>query len=415
MGEGPRSPDIPTLADRLNQRHLTWRYYAPRIGQPGYIWSTFDAIRHIRDSPQWGANVRPWRQFETDVAHGHLAAVTWLVTDTAQSEHPPASTCLGENTTVSEVNAVMRSPFWASTAIFVTWDDYGGFYDHVAPPQRTPWGLGPRVPTLVISPYARRGAVDQTPYDFSSLLRFVEHRFTLAPLSTRDARGPAMEGSFAPTAPPLAPFILAPHPCPLIPGGSISGNETGNRQQNTIDLRGAPGIAAIGDDASGLVVTLRFPSTGVRVRVPLTAATRVLGRGGRPIDARALQIGDRVLYRERAPQTLQDEEEQAVTLTGRIVAIHPRQDTLVVAVRGSVPALRRRGPPRVRLTVVLDDQTVLRGARGQHIATLVVHPGAPISATGVLNARTLRLLLTTTIRIVTARSPPPAHLSPPRG
>jgi phospholipase C len=85
------------------------------------------------------------------VAVGQLAAVTWLVTDTAESEDPPASTCLGENTTVAEINAVMCSRFWPRTAIVVTWDDFGGFYDHVAPPQVNRWGLGPRVPALVIS------------------------------------------------------------------------------------------------------------------------------------------------------------------------------------------------------------------------------------------------------------------------
>jgi len=207
---------IPTLADRLNARHVAWRYYAPGQDQLGYVWSSLDAIRQVRASRQWSTNVLPWRRFEGDVAAGRLAQMTWLVTDFPQSEHPPASSCLGEQTTVSEINAIMRSPFWKNTVIFLTWDDAGGFYDHVAPPPLDRWGLGPRVPTLVISPYARAGYVDHSGYEFSSILRFVENRFGLAPLTARDARGPDMTGSFnaSATARPVAPLVLPRRACP---------------------------------------------------------------------------------------------------------------------------------------------------------------------------------------------------------
>src|SRR5437764_8552678 len=135
--------DFATLADRLDARHIAWRYYAPPRGHAGYIFSTFDAIRHIRFGPEWATNVVPWTHFASDVARGHLAAVTWLVTDAAESEHPPASTCLGENTTASEINRLMRSRLWKDTAIFITWDDSAGFYDHVAPPCRDRQRLRP--------------------------------------------------------------------------------------------------------------------------------------------------------------------------------------------------------------------------------------------------------------------------------
>ncbi len=407
-GRGAAFPcfDIPTLVDRLNQRRIDWRYYAPTSGQPGYIWSTFDAIRHVRDGPQWAANVLPWRRFERDVAHGHLAAVTWLVTDTAQSEHPPASACLGEDTTVSEVNAVMRSRFWASTAVFVTWDDYGGFYDHVAPPRRNPWGLGPRVPTLVISPYARRGAVDHTPYDFTSLLRFVERRFALAPLSKRDARGPALEGSFDLRAPPAAPLILRPHACPLIPGVSITGNETGNRRANTVDLAGAPVIAAITGRAPAITLILRYPRR--RVVALLTASTRVLGRDGRPLDPRAPRVGDVVLYQAGAPRTVQDESEATVTLIGRIVRAAPWRDALVVAVRGALPRTpRRHARAGAGLIVALDGRTVVVGVRGRRSDALTLSAGTYIYATGVLNARARTLIDTTAIGVRHPRLPQP--------
>ena len=206
--------DFTTLADRLNAANIPWRYYAPQAGQQGYIFSTFDAIKHIRDSAQWQTNIVPWTQFQSDVAGGHLAPVTWLVTDTAESEHPPASTCLGENTTVSEINAVMQSPFWKDTAIFVTWDDYGGFYDNVPPPQVNPWGLGPRVPLLVISPYARQSFIDHTTYSFASLLHLVEMRFGLPPLTALDAQATPPLSGFDFTASPAPPWCCSRAPVP---------------------------------------------------------------------------------------------------------------------------------------------------------------------------------------------------------
>jgi phospholipase C len=126
--------DIPTMADTLQQHHVSWKYYAPQAFASGYIWSSFDAIRHIRYSNLWKTNVPPDTSFITDVQNGKLPAVSWLVTNAEQSEHPPYSMCVGENWTVDQINAVMRSRYWPSTLIVLTWDDFGGFYDHVAPP-----------------------------------------------------------------------------------------------------------------------------------------------------------------------------------------------------------------------------------------------------------------------------------------
>ena len=110
-----------------------------------------------------------------------------MITPWWQSEHPDASTCAGENATVTELNALMNNPtLWASTAVFVVWDDFGGDYDHVAPPQPDTYGLGPRVPFLIISPYARKAHISTTQYEFSSVLKFIEERFGLPALG--DAR-----------------------------------------------------------------------------------------------------------------------------------------------------------------------------------------------------------------------------------
>jgi phospholipase C len=215
-GEISKQPpcfDLPTLADRLDAAHVSWKYYAPTRGQVGYIWSSLDAIKHIRNGPLWTSKVVPDAQFAEDARNGRLPAVSWLVTG-ENSEHPPFSTCEGENWSVEQLNAVMESPDWASTAVFITWDDFGGFYDHVAPPPVDKFGLGPRVPLLIISPYVRKGKVSHTQYELSSFLSFVEKRFYLAPLTERDQKANDMLDSFDFTQPPLPPLILKTHSCP---------------------------------------------------------------------------------------------------------------------------------------------------------------------------------------------------------
>ncbi len=205
--------DFRTLADLLQDANISWKYYAPRRGEPGYIWNALDAIRHIRQTTLWTDHVVPESQFADDARAGRLPAVSWLVTGRA-SEHPPASACLGENWTVQQVNAVMEGPDWQSTAIFITWDDFGGFYDHVAPPKVDTFGFGPRVPLLIIAPYARQGYVAHTQYEFSSLLKFVEARYGLSPLTARDRDANSTLDSFDFAQPPRPPLVLTAHACP---------------------------------------------------------------------------------------------------------------------------------------------------------------------------------------------------------
>jgi phospholipase C len=205
--------DIPTVADEMAAAHKSWRFYAPHLGEPGYIFSTFDAIRHIRTSPIWKQNVVEWTNFESDALHGRLPALSWVVTDAAHSDHPPASTCMAENSVVREINAVMQGPDWKDTAIIVTWDDFGGFYDHVAPPKKDWLGWGPRVPAIIISPYARPGYIDHTEYDFASVLRLVEERFDLAALTDRDAHANSLIGAFDFAQKPQPPLLLTPRTC----------------------------------------------------------------------------------------------------------------------------------------------------------------------------------------------------------
>ncbi len=203
-----------TLADLLQRAHISWRYYAPQHFASGYVWSALDAIHHIRYSKLWKTNVVSDKQFVRDVHGGRLPAVSWLVTDAEHSDHPPGAICVGESWSESVINAVMKSRYWRHTAIFLTWDDFGGFYDHVAPPRLDVISLGPRVPTIVISPYARAHHVDHTIYDFDSMLRFIEDDFHLRPLTWRDRRARPMQGSFDFHQRPLAPLVVHTPPCP---------------------------------------------------------------------------------------------------------------------------------------------------------------------------------------------------------
>jgi phospholipase C len=209
--------DIQTLADTLNTAGVSWKYYAPPEGERGYVMSTYDAINHIRNSGQWSTNVVSQTQFVSDALNGQLPAVSWMVAG-AQSEHPPASTCDGENWTVQQMNAIMQGPIdqWNSTAVFLVWDDWGGFYDHVPPPSKDRFGLGIRVPAIIISPYAVAGKISHTYYEFSSVLKFIEEAFGgLPPLTKRDANANDMTDSFDFNQTPIPPLVLTPRACPV--------------------------------------------------------------------------------------------------------------------------------------------------------------------------------------------------------
>jgi phospholipase C len=205
--------DFDTLADRLEEEGLSWKYYAPGEGQSGYIWSALDAIRHIRLTSLWQQHVVPTAQFVQDAQNGQLPAVSWLVVGSGLSEHPPASVCLGENWTVAQLNAVMSGPDWNSTVVFLTWDDFGGFYDHVAPPVVDNFGFGPRVPFLIISPWAKRGHITHTTLEFSSVLKFIEERFDLDPLTERDQDANDLIDSFDFDHRPRKPLLLQARQC----------------------------------------------------------------------------------------------------------------------------------------------------------------------------------------------------------
>jgi phospholipase C len=209
--------DFQTLGDELNAAGVTWKMYAPVEGKydggfqgsGGYIWTVYDAIRHMRDSPDWAAHVVPIDEFVVDAKAGNLPSVSWISTPTPVSEHTPASVCTGENWTVSLLQAIAAGPQWATSATFLTWDDFGGFYDHVAPTQVDVYGFGFRVPLLVVSPLAKGGTIDHTRAEFSSVLKFIETDFGLPPLTARDTNAADMtqDFDFATTSPIALPTL----------------------------------------------------------------------------------------------------------------------------------------------------------------------------------------------------------------
>jgi len=214
-----------TLADELNAKHLPWRYYAPASGNPAYIWSAYDAIKGIRDGPDWNENVVSSQcRVLADAAAGTLPTVTWVVPDLSDSDHPLSLSTTGPNWVTAVVNAIGSSSLWNSTAIFVVWDDWGGFYDHVNPPISDWDGPGMRVPLIAISPYARQGSVTHTQYEFASVLRSVEDLFALAPMTARDKAASDMWSDGA-----MFDFGQAPRKFSAFPdsGYSCNASETG--------------------------------------------------------------------------------------------------------------------------------------------------------------------------------------------
>jgi phospholipase C len=200
--------DVKVLPDLLQARGISWKEYR---GDTTWV-QPLREVRHVRFSPMY-RNVVLNTRFDTDVQEGTLPQVSWLTPPVHESDHPPHSICKGENWLVDTLNTLMRSKYWSTTAVVVTWDDFGGFYDHVPPPHVDAYGFGPRVPAIVISPWARRGLVDHDQMDFASVMKFIETIFGLPSLTDRDARANDMLSAFDFTHPPRPPLVLPERTC----------------------------------------------------------------------------------------------------------------------------------------------------------------------------------------------------------
>src|SRR2546426_459115 len=188
-----------TILNVLDSKNISWKFYHGWLDAPRY----FSTLNNTQDR----ANDVPEGNLFTDISANNLPSVSF--TTPSQSEHqPPQDIKLGEDATVSILNAIMTSPYWNSTAVFITWDDYGGWYDHVPPLQVDGFGYGFRAPLLIISPYAKQGFVDHTLGDHSSFLKFIETLYSLPPLTQRDAQASDLTDAFNFTQSPRSPLVL---------------------------------------------------------------------------------------------------------------------------------------------------------------------------------------------------------------
>jgi len=198
-----------TLRDLLDGASLTWKYYTPALfngGLAGAYWDAFDAIAPVRNGSEWKTNiVSPEKKVLSDASKGKLASVSWVIPDGINSDHSGfGNSDKGPSWVASVVNAIGQGSDWNSTAIIILWDDWGGWYDHVAPPQLDYAGLGFRVPMIVVSPYAKQGYISSTQYEFGSVIKFVEEAYGLGSLGTTDQRANSIDDMFNFSAKPRA-------------------------------------------------------------------------------------------------------------------------------------------------------------------------------------------------------------------
>src|SRR5215472_9145540 len=203
--------------DRLSAAGLSWRIYGATLHSQGYYWSICPSLADCLDTSQV-RNLVPDGRFFANAAKGKLPNFSIITPGgkyVGDSEHNGFSNTAGDNWLGQITSAVMKSPEWKSTALFITWDDCGCFYDQV-PPGVNPDGTsqGPRSPLVIVSPFAKQGFTDSTPATFNSILAFAEQTYGLQPLSQNDAQAYPFTGAFNFGQRPLRPVRMVSRPVP---------------------------------------------------------------------------------------------------------------------------------------------------------------------------------------------------------
>jgi phospholipase C len=226
----PTTYNFTEITELLTSGKITWKYYVASglqpdtddghvVGSPSAqlqdpdiytLWNPLPAFPKVQNDPVQRANLQDVVQFYADAAAGKLSQVSWVIPSNAVSEHPPSGIKEGMAYVTGLVNSVMQGPNWNTSAIFISWDDWGGFYDHVPPPAVDQYGYGIRVPDLVVSPYAKQNFVDHNTYSFESWLRIVEERFGVQSMTARDSLASDMMSAFDFTQKPRSGIILSP-------------------------------------------------------------------------------------------------------------------------------------------------------------------------------------------------------------
>ncbi|HSY85095.1 MAG TPA: alkaline phosphatase family protein [Verrucomicrobiae bacterium] len=200
--------DMPTIGDRLSDKSVSWAWYAggwdDAVAGHGdklfqYHHGPFAYFTKYGDGTAGRAqHLKDEKVMMADIAAGTLPAVTFFKPIGEQNEHPGYADVLEGDTHAAEIiKAIQASPLWKDSVIIVTYDENGGLWDHVAPPATDKWGPGTRVPTIIISPFAKRGFIDHTVYDTTSILKLIETRYGLVPLGTRDAGAADLSNALA--------------------------------------------------------------------------------------------------------------------------------------------------------------------------------------------------------------------------
>ena len=195
LGPFPCFTQYKTMADVLDASNVSWKYYVQSFDPSsqyfnfaGQVWNGFDPIKAVRYGKDWKNITTPNTTVFSDIKKGSLPQVSWVIPALEDSDHPACGCNTGPSWVTSVVNAVGKSQYWQNTAIVVMWDDWGGFYDPVPPPQLDYTSLGMRVPMIVISPYAKAHYVSKTQYESGSILKFIEQTFGTGSLGATDDR-----------------------------------------------------------------------------------------------------------------------------------------------------------------------------------------------------------------------------------
>jgi phospholipase C len=222
---------VPTIFDRLQEQGITWKFYVqnydaglnyrtvdqyPSNRQSQVIWVPMLSFDRFLDNSELSQHIVSLDEYYEDLIGGTLPSVAFMV-PSGPSEHPPSSLLSGQRFVRTLIQSLMQSEYWLKSAFIWTYDDWGGWYDHVAPPQVDDYGFGFRVPTLLVSPYAKQGYIDNTELEYTSVLKFIEENWGVEPLTARDANANNIVNAFD--------FAQAPREARFIPFERETGPE----------------------------------------------------------------------------------------------------------------------------------------------------------------------------------------------
>jgi len=213
--------NIPTIFDKLQERDISWKFYIRNYNPefnyrklkeldflpPQIQWVPLLSFDRFLDDPELSSRIVDFSEYYKDLENGSLPAVSYVLLLGA-TEHPISDPSLGEKATQTMLHALMQSDSWKSSAFFLTYDDWGGWYDHVPPPQIDERGYGFRVPSLLVSPYARKGHIDHTLLDHTSILKFIEENWNIPPLAERDTKANNFTSAFDFSSAPRPPILI---------------------------------------------------------------------------------------------------------------------------------------------------------------------------------------------------------------